>query len=149
MKKSILLLVILCLSLAGCGRGDSPIVSFKGTFTIGTIVEDNKQYLIPEGRQLFSSEYGESNRLFTQKQEEITIQIAAEDAPDFIAAIQSDIEDAVTNSSARIIGNGSGGVTGTSFSIQYLQEQTYGTICVCGILGEGTNFTLIVLITEG
>jgi hypothetical protein len=121
---------------------------FKDNFTIGTIVEDNEQYLIPGSRELFSNEYGTSGKPFTQKQEEIALQIDPSDLSAFIAAIQSGIDEAITTNGASIIGRGSAGLTGTSFSVQYRENEVYGIINVWGVRGEGTNFFLIVSITE-
>lgn len=150
MKKSILILALLILSasLFGCGNEAPSQSTFKENFTIGTTVEDNAQYLIPGSRELFGAEYGPPVP-FTQKQEEIALQIEPTDLPAFLTAIQSGIEESIINSGASIVGHGSGGVTGTSFSIQYRENEIYGVINVWGVRGEGTTFTLIVLITEG
>jgi hypothetical protein len=147
-KASILVLLILSINLSGCGSEASSQSTFKDNFTIGAIVEDNVQYLIPESRELFSSEYGEADQPFMQKQEEIALKIDSADVTAFTAAIRSGIEKSIINSGASIVGHGSGGVTGTSFSIQYRENEVYGIINVWGVRGEGTNFFLIVLITE-
>lgn len=150
MKKLLptLVLLILSFSLLGCGNKTLPQSTFKDNFTIGTIVEGNTQYLIPESRQAFSSEYGESEQPFSQKQEEMTLQIEAVNIPKFFTAVRSDIEETLVESGASIVGQGTDGVTGSSFSIQYQQNQVYGTIFVWGVRGEETTYTLIVLITE-
>ena len=150
MKKLILVfsLLILSTSLFGCGNEAPSQSMFKENFTIGTIVEGNTQYLIPGSRVLFGAEYG-SPVPFTQKQEEITLQVEPADLPVFLAAIRSGIEESIINSGASSVGHGSGSVTGTSFSIQYRENEIYGVINVWGIPGEGTAYTLIVLITEG
>ena len=149
MQKSILILSLLILSasLCGCGSEVSSQSTFKEKFTIGTFVEDNAQYLIPGPRELFGSEYGPSEP-FTQKQEEIVFQIEPVDLPAYFTVIRSGIEESIIGSGASIVGQGSGGVTGTSFSIQYRANEVYGTINVWGVRGEGTTYTLIVLITE-
>ena len=141
-------MLILSISLFGCGSEAPSLSTFMDNFTIGTIIEDNSQYLIPGARQLFSSEYGSPEQPFTQKQEEITLQIESVDLSDFLTAIRSDIEKSIVDSGASIVGRSSGGVTGASFSVQYRQDQTYGIINVWGVQGEGTNYTIIVLITE-
>jgi len=151
MKKSffILSLLILSASLFGCTSEAAPSQStFKDNFTIGAIVEDNAQYLLPESRELFSSEYGEVDQPFTQKQEEIALNIDPADITAFTVAIQSGIEESIIDSGASIVGHGSGGLTGTSFSIQYRQDQIFGVVNVWGVRGEGTSFFLIVLVTE-
>ena len=142
-------MLILVFNLVGCSGVPPAQSSFKENFTIGTIVEDNVQYLIPGSRELFGSEYGASEQPFTQKQEEIVLQIKPADLSAFVAAIQSGIEESIINSGASIVGHGTGGVTGTSFSVQYRENDVYGIINVWGVRGEGTTFTLIVLITEG
>jgi hypothetical protein len=141
-------LLILSAGLFGCGSAAPSQSSFKENFTIGAIVEDNAQYLIPSSRVLFGSEHG-SPELFTQKQEEIVFQIEPADLSAFLAAIRSGIEESIINSGASIVGRGSGGVNDTSFSIQYRVDEAYGVINVWGVRGEGTTYTLIVLITEG
>jgi hypothetical protein len=144
----IFVLFILSIGLSGC-RSEAPSQSsFKDNFTIGTIVEDNAQYLIPGDRALSGSEYGTADEPFTQKQEEIVLQINPADLSPFVSAIRFDIEESIINSGASIVGHGSGGLTGTSFSIQYRENQTYGVINVWGVHGEGTDFFLIVMITE-
>jgi hypothetical protein len=150
MKKSMLLIILLLLSFSmfSCRSETLSQSSFKEEFTFGEIVENNAQYLIPGSRQLFSSEYGESEQPFTQKQEEMILQIEAADIPDFFTAVRSDVEEAIVGSGANIVGGGSGGVIEASFSIQYQQDQSYGTIFVWGVRGEGTNYTIIVLISE-
>ena len=75
MKKTmfILVLFILNIGLSGCGSETPSQSSFKDDFTIGTIVEDNSQFLIPGTRELSGHEYGATERPFTQKQEEIAL----------------------------------------------------------------------------
>ena len=150
MKKTfvVLALLVLIFSLFGCVSETTPQNTFKDDFTIGTIVEENAEYLLPESRELFSSEYGAVDEPFTQKQEELAFQINPEDISAFVAAIQSGTEKSIIDSGASIVGRGSGGVTGTSFSVQYRKDQTYGVINVWGVRGEGTDFFLIVLVTE-
>ena len=150
MQKSILIFSLLILSagLFGCESEVPSQSAFKENFTIGAIVEDNAQYLIPSSRQLFGSEYGEPEP-FTQKQEEIVLQIEPTDLPAFLTAVQSGVEEAILNSGASIVGRGKGGIIDTSFSIQYRADEIYGVINVWGMRGEGMTYTLIVLITEG
>lgn len=150
MKKTMFIFVLFILSiiLSGCRSEDLSQISFKDNFTIGTIVEDNSQFLIPGNRELSGNEYGATERPFTQKQEEIALQIDPANVSAFFAAIQAGIDESITSRGASIVGRGTGGITGTSFSVQYLQDQTYGTINVWGVHGEGTNYFLIVIITE-
>lgn len=138
--------------LAGCvssARNDSaPQSAFREGFSIGTIVEGNTQYLSPEPRQLFGSESGPPEP-FTQKQEEMIIHIDQADLPAFLSALRSGIEEAIIDSGASIDGHGQGGVTGTSFSISYREGDIYGVINIWGVQGEGTDYYLIMMITEG
>jgi len=147
--------IIICLILAGLSgcvtftNKDSASQSvFWESFSIGTIVEDNKQYLSPEPRQLFGSESGPPEP-FAQKQEEINLQIEAADLPAFIAAVQSGIDEAIIESGATIVGHGQGGVTGTSFSISYRENDIYGVVNVWGAHGDGTTYYLLTMVTEG
>jgi len=150
-----LMLWVLVLILAGCGNTEKDnsksMSTFSENFSIGTIVEDNSQYLIPGSRSLFGSESGQPMPLvpFEQKQEEITLQIDPADLPAFLTAIQFGIDESITNSGATIVGRGSGGVTGTSFSISYREDDLYGVINVWGSQGGGTNYYLLIIITEG
>ena len=95
-----------------------------------------------------ASEYGSSDDPFTQKQEEIALQIEQEELPAFVTALRAGIEESILDSGASIVGYGTGGVTGTSFSIQYREDELFGVINLWGIRGEGTNFFLIALISE-
>jgi len=152
--KQIRQLVMFCLlavSLAGCGvpvKKDASSQSvFWDTFSIGKIVEENSHFLIPEARQLFGSEAGPPEP-FEQKQEEMMIQIEAANLPAFLAAIQAGIEETIISSSAAIVGRGSGGVTGTSYSISYQENETYGVVTIWGAQGEGTTYYLFAMVTE-
>jgi hypothetical protein len=150
--KRLIALCLIVLSLSGCGTiGKDNLKAqsvFWESFSIGTIVENNERYLLPGSRQAFGTESGSSEQPFTQKKEEITLQIDPADLTAFHQSIQSDIDEAIVNSGANIIGRGSGGVTGTSFSIDYREEDIYGVINFWGAQGEGTKFFLIVLIYE-
>lgn len=150
MRKSplVLTLIILSSSLFACRSSVPSQSSFKENFSIGTIVVENEHFLIPEARELFASEYGSSDDPFTQKKEEMTLQIEQEELPAFITALRAGVEESILDSGASIVGYGSGGVTGMSFSIQYREDELFGVINLFGIRGEGKNFFLIVLITE-
>ena len=148
--------VITCLvlvSLSGCMttiKNDTTTPSaFWESFSIGMVVENNEQYLFPGSRQLFGSESGSSEQPFMQKQEEITLQIDPADLSAFLLDVQSDIDEAIIESGASIVGRGSGGVTGTSFSISYREDNLYGVINIWGAQGEGTNYYIFMIITEG
>ena len=151
MKRFLVILCFVVLPLTGCGsssKGNSRSQSvFKENFSIGTIVENNEQYLIPGSRQLVGSESGPPEP-FTQKQEEMIIQINPADLPDFLSALRSSVEEAIVNSGAQIVGRGSGGVTGTSFSTSYRENDIYGVVNIWGAPGEGTDYFILMLITE-
>jgi len=142
---------LLAVSLAGCGipakNASASQSVFWKTFSIGTIVEENTQYLVSDSRQLFGSESGPPEP-FEQRQEEMTIQIEAIDLPAFLAALQSGIDEAIINSGATIVGRGTGGVTGSSFSISYRENDIYGVVNVWGAHGEGSTYYLLAIVTE-
>jgi len=143
---------LIMVGLTGCvfpAKNDSaPQSVFWESFSIGTIVEENTQYLSSEPRQLFGSESGPPEP-FTQKQEEMIIQINQADLPAFLSALRSGIEEAIIDSGASIVGHGQGGVTGTSFSISYRENDIYGVANVWGAHGEGTTYYLLAMVTEG
>ena len=145
------MLCFLVFSLTGCGSSakDNPRSqsAFKENFSIGTIVEDNAQYLIPGSRQLVGLESGPPEP-FTQKQEEMLIHIEPAYLPTFITALRSGIEEAIIDSGASIDGHAQGGVTGTSFSISYRENDIYGVINIWGAPGDGTDYFILMLITE-
>ena len=148
--------LITCLTLVGLSgcitsmkNGTTTRSAFWESFSIGTIVENNEQFLLPGSRQLFGSESGASEQPFMQKQEEITLQINPADLPTFLLDMQSYIDEAIIESGATIVGRGSGGVTGTSFSISYREDDIYGVINVWGAQGKGTDYYLLMIITEG
>ena len=79
----------------------------------------------------------------------MTIQIAPKNAPEFMAAIRSNIEKLLGDSNARILDSESESSDIKLFSFSYSKNEIHGSIHVWGISGEGTKFTIIVLITEG
>lgn len=154
--KQFFIFTIICLIIVGLTGCVSPTnnistsqSAFWESFSIGTIVENNEQYLLPGSRQLFGSESGSSEQPFMQKQEELTLQIDPADLPAFLLGLEADIGEAIIESGAIIDGRGSGGVTGTSFSISYREENIYGVINIWGAQGEGTDYYLLMIITEG
>jgi len=150
--KRFFILFFVVLTLTGCetrGRNESKSNStFWENFSIGMVVEANTQYLAPGSRPLSGSESGPPEP-FIQKYEEMKLQIDPSNVPTFIAAVQSGIDDAIINNGAEIVGRGSGGLTGTSFSISYREENIYGVINIWGAQGEGTDYYLLMIITEG
>ena len=142
---------LLAVSLAGCGippkNASASQSAFWVDFSIGTIVDENTQYLVSESRDLYSSEYGPPEP-FEQRQEEMTIQIEADDLPVFLSALQSGIDEVIIASGATIVGRSTGGVTGTSFSISYSENDIYGVVNVWGAYGEGSTYYLLAIVTE-
>jgi len=142
---------LLTVSLAGCGipakNASVSQSAFWEDFSIGTIVDENTQYLVSESRDLYSSESGPPEP-FEQRQEEMMIQIEADDLPAFLTALQSGIDEAIIDSGATIVGRSTGGVTGTSFSISYRENDVYGIVNVWGSHGEGSTYYLLAIVTE-
>ena len=120
--------------------------TFKDGFSIGTIVQNNEQYLLPGSRVLSGA--GSGPEPFTQKREEIVFQIDSANLPMFLQSIKADTNEAIINSGAKIDGSGSGGQTDAYFSFDYSENDKYGVINVWGVRGEGTTYYLIALITE-
>jgi len=75
------------------------------------------------------------------------LQIDQADLPAFLSALRSGIEEAIVDSGASVDGHGQGGLTGTSFSISYRENDIYGVVNVWGV-GEDTDYYILVLITE-
>ncbi len=92
---------------------------------------------------------------FFQKHENATIQVESTNVSEFMEAVRSDIEQALTSSGAKIGGGGTdrtgpeGGLADLEhFMFRYSEDEADGVINVWGVRGEGTSFNLIVLITE-
>ena len=152
MKKSwlVIIVLIILMSLFGCGRAAPPLSqsTFKANFSLNTVVENNKHYLQEEARHSSGAESGLPEP-FLQSHEEMTIQIDPKNVLEFMAAIRSDIEQAIIDSDARILGSEGGSNDTEHFSFSYSENEIQGTFHVWGIPGQDTNFTIIVLITEG
>jgi hypothetical protein len=69
--------------------------------------------------------------------------------PEFMAAVRSDIEKVLIDSDTRILGSESELNGAGHFSLSYRENEITGAIHMWGIPGEDTNFTIIILITEG
>jgi hypothetical protein len=152
MKKSWLVIIVLIIlvSLFGCGRAaPTPSQStFKANFSLNTVVENNKHYLQEEEQHSSGAESG-LPKPFLQSHKEMAIQIDPINVTKLMAAIRSDIEQALIDSDARILGSEGGSNDTEHFPFSYSENEIQGTIHVWGIPGEDTNFTIIVLITEG
>ena len=145
----VILIFIIAIILAGCESEDpEPSREFFSNFTIGEIIAENEAYLLESSRVLSGGSVGPPEP-FVQRNEEISVQIEAANIPSFMQAVKSDIEKAVTDSGAQLQGYGTGSIESLEyFSLAYSQDESYGTIHVWGVPGEGTEFKIIVLLTE-
>jgi hypothetical protein len=144
-----LVIFILVVILTGCASADpEPSREFFSNFTIGEIIAENEAYLLESSRILSGGSVGPPEP-FVQRNEEISVQIEADNIPSFMQAVKSDIEKAVTDNGAQLQGYGTGSIESLEyFSLAYSQDESYGTIHVWGVPGEGTEFKIIVLLTE-
>ena len=152
MNKSRFMFVLLLtvVNLLGCGKAAqaSQQSTFKANFSLNSVVENNKHFLQEETRYSSGSESG-FREPFLQSHEEMTVQIAPKQVPEFMAAIRSDIEKRLIDSDTSILGSEGESNGAEHFSLSYRENEVTGVIQVWGIPGEDTNFTIIVLITEG
>jgi hypothetical protein len=151
MKKPLIVIasLVILVSAFGCGKATqtSSQSTFKANFSLNTVVENNKHFLLDEARYSSGAESGLPEP-FLQSHEEMTVQINSSNVPEFLAAIRSDIEQTLIDSNVRILGSEDGSNDAEHFSFSYRENEIYGSIHVWGIPGGNSNFTLIVLITE-
>jgi hypothetical protein len=145
------LLITIC-SLIGCGNAGRAIPAspsaFAASFSLESIIEANERYLIAK-HTLSSGTVSEPPTPFFQKHEEAIVQIDPTNVSAFIEAIRFDILETLTKSGTKIDGLGTGGQAEAEyFSYRYSEGEIDGVINVWGVRGEGTSFTLIVLIIE-
>jgi len=151
------LLIMIC-GLDGCGNAGReipvPQSAFIAGFSLESIIEANEQYLIAR-HTVSSGTESVPPASFFQKHEESIVQVDSTNISAFMEAIRSDIEQALTSSGAKIRGSGidhqgpEGGPADIEyFSFRYSEDEADGVINVWGVRGEGTSFSLIVLITE-
>lgn len=148
------LLTMLCL-VSGCkSTGGEQRSTFYTTFSIAEIIAENDQYLLPASRTLSGTEAGPAAPPY-QKHEETVLQIDAAEVPKFMQAVKTDIEQAIMVNGARIVGRGgsfqdpvTGPVDIDYISFRYSMDNVNGIINVYGVCGEGTNYIIIVIITE-
>ncbi|KPL05878.1 hypothetical protein AMJ86_10510 [bacterium SM23_57] len=157
MKRFIFVFTLLCMLclVSGC-RSDSgqQRSTFYSTFSIGEIVAVHEQFLLPDSRVLSGTEAGPATPPY-QKHEEMIVQIDMDNVPRFLEAIKTDIEQALVDSGARIDGRGgsfqdpvAGQVDIDYISFRYSQDKVNGIINIYGIRSEGTNYVLIIVLTE-
>lgn len=147
-------LLLVSSTLYGCGitSGNDPASesAFFANFSLGSIIEANEAQLVSKGT-LSSGAVSEPPTSFFRKEEVATIQIDPADIPGFMNSVRSDIDGALTNSGAIILGRG--GVVGLpvdlqGFSVRYREDRSEGVINLWGVRGEGTTFYLIALIIK-
>jgi hypothetical protein len=144
-----IIFIFISSGLYACGgsSGEESSRFFK-TFTIGEIVEANKQYLSDSPRTLSGSEAGPPEP-FLQRHEEMIVQIDPADLPEFIDAMKIDVAEAITSSGATVQGTEYGGLeTIELFGYSYQADSFYGVITIWSVQGEGTDLHIIVMITE-
>jgi hypothetical protein len=143
-------LLLTVVNLLGCGKAAqaSQQSTFKAKFSLNSVVENNKQFLLEETRYSSGAESG-FKEPFLQSHEEMTVQIDPNKVPEFMAAVRSDIEKVLIDSDTRILGSESELNGAGHFSLSYRENEITGAIHMWGIPGEDTNFTIIILITEG
>lgn len=181
MKQSALLtLLIIATALVGCGdvdrQGPQSPSAFMESFTIGSIIEANEQYLVAK-HTVSSGTLSEPPSSFFQMHEQAIVDVDPAQVSPFMQAVRLDIEQALADSGAEIVGLGGDhpeelervlaeqGITrdaraedrpsrpgapteGTYFSFRYSVGATQGAINVWGVRGQETSYTVIVLITE-
>jgi hypothetical protein len=147
MKKSAFnfALFILGMSLFGCASAAPSQSTFKANFSLNSIVEANRQYLLEEDR-ISSGAGSGSGESFVQSHEKMTLRIDPANAPAFMEAIRTDVEQAILDNGARTLGSESDG--SEHFSFSYRENELHGTIHVWGVPGEESSYILILLITE-
>jgi len=151
MKRLLLFSIFLALSvsLLGCGSKSTLQQStFKSNFSLNTVVEANKEYLLEETRVMSGAEVG-PREPFVQNHEEIMIQIDPANISPFFQAVRLGVSQSLTDNKANILGQEVNGNQDIAFfSYSYREDDLYGTITVWGVRGEGTTFYLITIITE-
>jgi hypothetical protein len=123
-------------------------------FSLGSILEANKQFLSTQEIASGGTVSGPT-RPFFQRREEAIVQIEPSESPAFMEAVQADIERSLIDSGAKIVGRASGrqgpGVSPTDIvelDIRYSDGRTDGVVNVWGVRGQGTSWILIVILTE-
>ncbi len=171
------LLIVIC-GLNGCvtivRERPASQSAFIASFSIGSIIEANEQHLIAR-HTVSSGMVSISPESFFQKHEVAIVQVGSTNVSAFMEAVRSDIEQALTSNGAKIHGRGGdavctplpgaptpkihgrggdhqgpegGPADRAYFSFRYSEGEADGVINVWGVRGEGTSFSLIVLITE-
>ena len=148
-------LLVITIGLNGCKAPDIEANSaFYSDFSLVTFIAENEAYLLPESRPLSGTQAGPAAPPY-QKHEETILQIETENIPQFMEALKTDIAQAIIDSGARIEGQGgsfqdpAGGRAAIDYiSYRYSQGEINGIINLYAVRSEGTNYILIVVLTE-
>ena len=151
-------MIVLAILIAVCGLGGCGSAAresdFMVGFSLGAIIEANQQLLLTQESESGGIVSGPALPFF-QRREEAVVQIKPSDIPTFMAAIQSDIENALNNSGFKIVGRdggrqGPGVIPGeiVDFGLSYSDGSVDGMVNVWGVRGQETRLILIVLLTE-
>ena len=145
----LIVIVITVLLSTGCmSVTDQPKREFYENFSIGDIVSENEDFLLPGSRVLNGSGAGPPEP-FIQRYEEISFYIDQTNQEAFFSAVKTDIQQAITESGAIVEGYGQGGGDDTDyFSYDYSHNQIYGTIHVWAVNSPDSRMNIIVLLTE-
>ena len=155
-RQVVIVLFILICGLVGCGTGSTAEQSaFRATFSLGSIVEDNQQLLLP-GTQVSSGSEAGPAEPFAQTSEVMTVQIDSTNVIAFMEAVQSGIQESLASSQAELLGGGgttSGDHTGDlpdpfHFWFSYRDDAIDGAIHVWGVPSTGYRLVLIVTVVE-
>lgn len=156
MRRFVFVLLILGLffgisSCAGSVTGQARS-TFYATFSLGEIVAGQEQFLLPKALSLSGTEAGPTAPPY-QKHEEMIVQIDPANKSKFIEAVKADTQQAILDSGARIEGQGGSfqELTGGPIdyiSFRYSQGEASGIINLYGVVGEGTNYIITLIITE-
>ena len=151
MKKTmfILALIVVNISLFGCDNETPSQSTFKSNFSLNSIIENNREYLLEEARMSSGAESG-LREPFEQSHEEITVQINPTNISILLQAIRLEIGQSLADNNASVLGHEVNGNANVGFfSYSYSENGLYGTVMLWGVPGDGTGYTLIVMITEG
>lgn len=154
--KNIAIIVLIGAAIWGlnsCGftinSKDTPESTFLAEFSLGPVIEGQTELLIARN-DLSSSSVADRTAGFYQKEETAEVQIEPENISPFIFAVRSEIEDNLQSWGAEIVGSGVGGLQkAPGYSIRYTLDGKNGVVNLFGVQGDGTNFYLLMLITEG
>lgn len=149
---NMLIMLALIFGVTSCGNMTSssvlPPSTFASNFSAAEIVSANESHLI--GIQSIStSEEADTATAFYQKNEEVVLQLSIENEAAFLEAVWFDIQDAILQSGAEIVGTGRGGEEeAKNFSFRYSDGEINGVVNMWGAQGQEIRYVLIVLIVE-